>query len=370
MIVKDESAVIEKCLDSVKPYIDFWVIADTGSSDNTVELIEKALAGIPGVLLRRPWIDFAHNRNEVLEASKNRSDYILFIDADEKLLYPFDKSQLKKDSYAIRLTGQSSEFTKMFLIKNNSGWYWKGILHERILNVAPTSYELMTNTAIEYNETSGRRSQDPEKFLKDAQILRQALAYEPSNTHYLFYLAQSYAHAKEYQLALATYEERALHEGSKDEVFWSLYCIGCLSEDLKLSPTKIIASYCKAYQFDPSRAEPLYRLAVYLQKTPHLSYLLAKWAAAIPFPKTAARSQAWIYEALPFSLAEYAYNCEKYEESYNLQKKLLLQEMPPDSRTMLEENLVKIRDHLSKNCTIGLPRYHPLSKEASRPLEQ
>ena len=45
MIVKNESAVITRCLRSVKPIIDYWVICDTGSSDNTKELIAEHLAG-------------------------------------------------------------------------------------------------------------------------------------------------------------------------------------------------------------------------------------------------------------------------------------------------------------------------------------
>jgi glycosyltransferase involved in cell wall biosynthesis len=81
MIVKDEAKVIEKCLSSVKPLIDYWAIVDTGSSDNTKQLIDKMIAGIPGEFHERPWVNFAHNRNEALEFTKNKGDYVLFIDA-------------------------------------------------------------------------------------------------------------------------------------------------------------------------------------------------------------------------------------------------------------------------------------------------
>ena len=41
MIVKDESPIIEKTLENIlsKIDIDYWVISDTGSSDNTREII-------------------------------------------------------------------------------------------------------------------------------------------------------------------------------------------------------------------------------------------------------------------------------------------------------------------------------------------
>ena len=41
MIVKDESKVIKRCLDSVKPLIDYWVIVDTGSKDDTKKVIKR-----------------------------------------------------------------------------------------------------------------------------------------------------------------------------------------------------------------------------------------------------------------------------------------------------------------------------------------
>jgi glycosyltransferase involved in cell wall biosynthesis len=39
MIVKNESHVIERCLNSVKPLLDYVLIVDTGSTDNTIEVI-------------------------------------------------------------------------------------------------------------------------------------------------------------------------------------------------------------------------------------------------------------------------------------------------------------------------------------------
>src|SRR5579872_6946362 len=83
MIVKDEAAVIERCLSSVKDALDYWVIVDTGSTDDTQNVIRKYLNDIPGELHQRPWKNFGHNRNEALKLTKNKGDYVLFIDADE-----------------------------------------------------------------------------------------------------------------------------------------------------------------------------------------------------------------------------------------------------------------------------------------------
>src|SRR5580692_7710276 len=99
MIVKNESKVICRCLESVKPLIDYWVIVDTGSKDGTQEIIKKFMKDIPGELHECPWVNFAHNRNEALSLAKKKADYLLFIDADDKLeiASDFKRPKLDKD---------------------------------------------------------------------------------------------------------------------------------------------------------------------------------------------------------------------------------------------------------------------------------
>ena len=67
MIVRDEAAVIERCLRSARPYIQAWAVSDTGSSDGTQDIVRRVLGDLPGELIERPWIDFAANRNEALQ---------------------------------------------------------------------------------------------------------------------------------------------------------------------------------------------------------------------------------------------------------------------------------------------------------------
>ena len=66
MIVKNESKIITRCFDSLKPYIDYIVISDTGSTDNTVELIETYLEKneIKGKVYHDEWKNFGYNRSK------------------------------------------------------------------------------------------------------------------------------------------------------------------------------------------------------------------------------------------------------------------------------------------------------------------
>ena len=166
---------------------------------------------------------------------------------------------------------------------------------------------MFTQGTMQYDEESGYRAQDLDKFLKDVALLENALLKTPDHPRTLFYLAQSYLHAKKFPLALKYYEKRVRLKGDPQEVFWSYYCIGCLQEDLGLSSEKIIASHSKAFQCNPMQAEPLYRLALYLQKNPFFSYLLTKYASEIPFPKSAVRLQSWIYDDLAKKCAEHSF---------------------------------------------------------------
>jgi len=59
MIVKNEAPVIRRCLASVHPILSHWLIVDTGSTDGTQAIVREAMAGLPGELVERPWVDFA-----------------------------------------------------------------------------------------------------------------------------------------------------------------------------------------------------------------------------------------------------------------------------------------------------------------------
>ena len=85
MIVKNEAPVIRRCLDSVQPIVDYWVIVDTGSTDGAQDIIREHLRDLPGELHERPWRDFAYNRSEALALARPHADYSLIIDADDVL---------------------------------------------------------------------------------------------------------------------------------------------------------------------------------------------------------------------------------------------------------------------------------------------
>ena len=63
MIVKNESKIILRLFDSVLPLIDSYCICDTGSTDDTVNIIKNYFheKNIPGKVVFEPFKNFCHN---------------------------------------------------------------------------------------------------------------------------------------------------------------------------------------------------------------------------------------------------------------------------------------------------------------------
>ena len=88
MIVKNESKIITRLLTTVLPIIDTYCICDTGSTDMTKEIIKEFfdMRCIEGKIIEEPFKNFGHNRTVALNAAKDMADYLLFLDADMKLV--------------------------------------------------------------------------------------------------------------------------------------------------------------------------------------------------------------------------------------------------------------------------------------------
>lgn len=352
MIVKNESKVITRCLTSVKPFIDHWVIVDTGSTDGTQDIIKEFMKDMPGELHERPWVHFEQNRNEALALAKGKADYVLFIDADEVLAFApdFKKPEFDKDFYYIYTEYSGLRYCRVQLINNKLDWKWTGVLHETVGCDQAKSRAILegvTNVV----RTDGCRSQDPRKFQKDAEVLETALKTDPNNSRYVFYLAQSYRDAGEYAASLKNYEKRITMGGWDQEVFWSMLQVGILQEALDMPADTVASSYFKAFLYRPVRAEPLYRIANYYRKNGNnlLAYRIASMGMSIPVPDDILFVEHWIYDyglLLEHSICTYWLG--KYEDSLAGCNKLLgMSDLPENVRECVERNLVWVNSKIA-----------------------
>jgi glycosyltransferase involved in cell wall biosynthesis len=298
MIVKDEAAVITRCLASVKPWIDHWVIVDTGSTDGTQEIVREFMRDVPGELHERPWRNFSHNRNEALELARSHGDYVLFIDADETLRVPqgFSWPQLGDDAYRFRCEYSGWTYERNALAATRLRWRWEGVLHEYLTSDQPHRWSLLPGPVLVISH-DGARGRDPETYQRDIEVLERAVRDDPGNARYMFYLAQSYRDAGRIEQAAERYRQRAGMAGWEEERWFAAFQVAVLSERLAVSPAEVSQLYLSAYQSRPNRAEPLCELARYHRTRGEfaLAHLYARQAAAIPYPSDSLFVDAAVY---------------------------------------------------------------------------
>lgn len=284
MIVKNEAPVIERCLASVKPYIDAWAISDTGSTDGTQDIVRRALAGVPGELIERPWIDFAHNRNGALALARKHGDLALVIDADEVLEVAPDAARPVPGApgHLFEFLFGDTRYARVALVRLDRDWRWEGVLHEVLVSDALRDATRLPGWAIRIF-TDGARSRQPsaDKYSADADVLRRALVAEPNHARYAFYCAQSLRDAGRLDESLAAYERRIALGGWDEELYYSKLQVASLRERLDRPYADVIAAWLAAHDARPSRAEAMCELARYCR-------LNERYPSALVFARVAA----------------------------------------------------------------------------------
>jgi glycosyltransferase involved in cell wall biosynthesis len=344
MIVKNEAPVIRRCLESVRPIIDRWVIIDTGSTDGTQDLIRDVLRDLPGELHERPWRNFAHNRSEALTLARGHGDYVFVIDADEvlKLAPDFVLPQLASDAYNLRILYGGCAYLRKQLVRNALPWRYEGVVHEYITCELARTEQFLPGLQTEPHH-DGARARDASTYRRDALMLEQALLDEPNNTRSVFYLAQSYRDAGDFELALRHYRRRIEMGGWPEEVWFSHYQVAQIKERLQHPWPEILESYLQAWQYDPTRCGPLYRIAMHYQSKGeyHTSHIFLSRAMQVPRPAdNRLFVEQTIYDfQLPIEYAVAAYYAGQHAEAIATNNALLRSErLPPQAVAQVIRN--------------------------------
>ena len=266
MIVKNESKIIRRLFDSIFQIIDCYCICDTGSTDDTVQIITEYFnnKNIPGKVVSEPFKNFCYNRNFAIQSCIGMSDYILFLDADMILeIKNFNKQLLNSsDSFYILQGNDSFYYQNMRIVKNNGLYKYIGVTHEYIST--PSDNRIL---GFEKNDLFIRDFGDggakSDKFERDIRLLLDGIRDEPENAdRYHFYLANSYHDCGRFGEAINVYKKRIEFGGWKEEVWYSYYRIGmCFKNMGKIDDA--IKYWLDGYNFYPERLEGLYEIISY-----------------------------------------------------------------------------------------------------------
>ena len=276
MIVKNEGHIIAASLEKLcsKINFDYWVISDTGSTDETKSIIKKFFKtkNIPGKLFNDEWKDFGHNRTVALQHAYEKTDYLLIFDADDEIHGNFVlPPKLEFDAYKL-IFGNSHTFTyeRPLLVDNHKKWKFMGVLHEFLTSNETSNTMNMASLTGDYCVISGRtgnRSSDPDKYLKDAKILEKAYNVAIANNgplkdRYSFYCANSYFDCGRFAEASEWYKKALTHEGWDQEKYVS--CLKLYKCFKRLNRIETAHFYLiKSNYYDKERVECVYKLIMH-----------------------------------------------------------------------------------------------------------
>jgi glycosyltransferase involved in cell wall biosynthesis len=345
MIVRNETAILERCLASVAPHIDCYAICDTGSTDRTIDLIRSFMEarGIPGVIPTTTFRNFEQARNAALDAARSSSlefDYVLFCDADMELVVadPAFKAGLTLPAYSViqQAVGTELQYHNIRLVRRDFACRYRGVTHE-YLDVGDVPRPILPSIHFRDHEQGANRVN---KFQRDVELLTQGLRDEPGNARYMFYLASSHQHLGHHEEAIEWYERRIAAGGWLEEVFYSNYQIcHCLSAMGRES--EMIARVLATFEAFPHRAEPLHQLALHYQKQGRhrLAWHMASMAAGLPVPAEALFVETDVYRwRLDDIRAVSLYYLGRFAESRDLCR-TVLERVPEAERARIVSNL-------------------------------
>lgn len=347
MIVKDESKNIIDCLKCVVDYIDYYLIVDTGSTDNTIELIETFMEehGKEGKVIShifetcechpndKTWyFDFEKNRNYAIEQAQLQDEtknatYLMFMDADDRVYGKIPVGEIlshKLDVCQLDLHYGGMVFPRNIFMKNDPSLNirYEGALHETLDISKVSKIKLFQGDYHIIGNSDGYCSRITDRHEKYALIFESILE-DPNcknRSRQIFYCAQSWKDAGNIDKAIEYYKIRAeMKEGYTEERYISYYRLAQLYLQKKMD-WNIIEKMCMmAYNICLYRSETLYIIQDHYKNNGNLTKAveIGELAVKIPMPSGSLFVDKDIYNIhIPFTLAVSYYLLGKFRESY------------------------------------------------------
>lgn len=273
IMVKNGGSEFYDMLSYNAPLFDSYIIMDTGSTDNTIEIINKIIAEHPhGKMYRREWKGFRDSRNELLDIAGEEYFFNVMLD-DTYYLRGDLRTFLNKvrgddvaQSFSLYIKDSFNCYISTRVTKSHLGLRYVNRIHEMI----ETNINLKIPEHIAFLEDkSSNYMKDRTMNRKREDLKFQLLDYTetPYDTNIIYHLAETYLCLKEYENAFDTYnrcielKKLANVEQIQDCYYKIATITKCnLSPDFLLSRKALTWEeyYLKAYETIPERPEALY----------------------------------------------------------------------------------------------------------------
>lgn len=323
LMVKNEASVICQTLDPyVKEGMQSFLILDTGSTDNTLQVVEdyflehriknwhifqeefevEFIDEDTGKLEKYFPFDIARNRAiDLAEEHFADATFFLMPDAEwylhnvEGLInFCYEQADKAAECYLIRIANGNIDFRTSRLIRNKVNARFVGVIHEVIH--AQTYEKAPVDIFFELGASCVGMEKSAQRWRRDKKILLHLYRQSPDNPRTTFYLAQTLECLQEFEKAYEYYVIRSKQAGWIEETYEAVYRLGRISEHLSKTNPKFTWHMAQEYFFAahglmPHRAEPLVKLAEHYWPDGEgplnapLCYLFAKRAFELPYPE-------------------------------------------------------------------------------------
>lgn len=306
-IVKNESHCILKMLESAAQISDAIVIADTGSTDGTQDLIRKfgEERGIPTFVFDRPFDDFEKSRNFGMQKARDvvkelgwdaNDCWTWWCDADETIIVDpkFTKSQFNKDLFMINTYIGQMKYTRNTFARVSKPFRFYGPVHEFIIcEEKNITSGLAENVHVDVKMIGASwQGNIPAKYKSHAFVLEKYIDENRGDPRWIFYTAQSYhdsasipdnkeENEERLRRSIKYYRERVSRtDGYPEEIYYSQYRIGTIMRVLEEPWHLTHQELLKAYAIDPLRGESIKTIIDYYLQVGEwsMAYLYTKFA--------------------------------------------------------------------------------------------
>lgn len=227
MIVKNEAENMLRLVTSIKPLLSHWSILDTGSTDETLLVINETLGDLPGELHHGEFVNFGQARSEAIGLARGTADYLLMLDADMQIRILDRLPHLQADVYSLPIKGFPFDYRMPLLMRGGLEWRYEGVVHEHLAgNDYPnTPAAPLDCWEANVDHSPERQSGKGERYI---DLLTADFARNPENPRTVFYLAQTHRDLGNIDQAISFYRLRCAMGGWDQENYYARYQLGCL----------------------------------------------------------------------------------------------------------------------------------------------
>lgn len=354
LIIKNVEKTIDRCLSDFSKIADEIIVVDTGSTDNSIEIVKKHTDKI----YHFKWIDdFSAARN--YSFSKCTKDFIVWIDGDDyaceddlKKIREIDYSD--KEIILIDYVYAHDEFGKDRLIvpreriiKRSLNLKWEGEIHE-IIPLSGGKYWKAPGIKTHHNKQQGTSE-------RNLAILERIVKQKPTARNTL-YLAKEYLDFGKYDDSLQYFQKFLEFEGNYWEDIYIAHYKMALCYLHKDDEAKLKEHMFEAIKVEDRWAEPYCHLALYYMNKQQWDKAI-QWyeiATKIRRPKDLTTSyQPEYYTWLPNLNLCVCYNAiGELERAYECNQEVL-KYRPKDTRALKNDEILSMAIKKKKGLEDG-----------------